>query len=59
MLFVLDRMTGKSLLPIEERAVPQSKIPGEQTSPTQPFPKYDVLAPQKFRPTMPGPHACG
>jgi quinoprotein glucose dehydrogenase len=46
--FVLDRRTGKSLLPIEERAVPQSKIPGEQTSPTQPFPKYDVLAPQKF-----------
>jgi quinoprotein glucose dehydrogenase len=46
--FVLDRETGKSLLPIEERAVPQSKIPGEQTSATQPFPKYDVLAPQKF-----------
>jgi quinoprotein glucose dehydrogenase len=46
--FVLDRATGKSLLPIEERPVPQSKIPGEQTSATQPFPKYDVLAPQKF-----------
>jgi len=46
--FVLDRVTGKSLLPIEERPVPQSKVPGEQTSPTQPFPKYDVLAPQKF-----------
>lgn len=46
--FVLDRMTGKSLLPIEERPVPQSTVPGEQTSPTQPFPKYDVLAPQKF-----------
>ncbi len=46
--FVLDRMTGKSLLPIEERPVPQSKVPGEQTSLTQPFPKYDVLAPQKF-----------
>jgi quinoprotein glucose dehydrogenase len=46
--FVLDRMTGKSLLPIEERPVPQSKVPGEQTSATQPFPKYDVLAPQKF-----------
>lgn len=46
--FVLDRMTGKSLLPIEERPVPQSKVPGEQSSPTQPFPKYDVLAPQKF-----------
>jgi quinoprotein glucose dehydrogenase len=46
--FVLDRVTGKSLLPIEERPVPQSKVPGEQSSPTQPFPKYDVLAPQKF-----------
>lgn len=46
--FVLDRETGKSLLPIEERPVPQSNVPGEQTSPTQPFPKYDVLAPQKF-----------
>jgi quinoprotein glucose dehydrogenase len=46
--FVLDRETGKSLLPIEERPVPQSKVPGEQSSPTQPFPKYDVLAPQKF-----------
>ncbi len=47
-LFVLDRVTGKSLLPIEERAVPRSRVPGEETSPTQPFPKYDVLAPQKF-----------
>jgi len=46
--FVLDRMTGKSLLPIEERPVPQSRVPGEKTSATQPFPKYDVLAPQKF-----------
>ena len=46
--FVLDRLTGKSLLPIEERPVPQSRVPGEQTSATQPFPKYDVLAPQKF-----------
>jgi quinoprotein glucose dehydrogenase len=47
-VFVLDRETGKSLLPVEERPVPQSKVPGEQTWPTQPFPKYDVLAPQKF-----------
>jgi quinoprotein glucose dehydrogenase len=46
--FVLDRMTGKSLLPVEERPVPQSRVPGEQASATQPFPKYDVLAPQKF-----------
>jgi quinoprotein glucose dehydrogenase len=47
-LFVLDRETGKPLLPVEERPVPKSKVPGEEASPTQPFPKYDVLAPQKF-----------
>jgi quinoprotein glucose dehydrogenase len=46
--FVLDRETGKSLLPIEERPVPKSRVPGEESSPTQPFPKYDVLAPSKF-----------
>jgi quinoprotein glucose dehydrogenase len=36
--FVFDRETGKPVWPIEERAVPQSNIPGERTSPTQPFP---------------------
>src|SRR5579883_251375 len=46
--FVLDRETGKSLLPIEERPVPKSRVPGEESSPTQPFPLYDTLAPQKF-----------
>lgn len=37
-VFVFDRVTGKSLFPIAERAVPQSTVPGEQTSQTQPFP---------------------
>jgi quinoprotein glucose dehydrogenase len=37
-LFVLDRKTGEPLWPIEERPVPQSDVPGEFTSPTQPFP---------------------
>jgi quinoprotein glucose dehydrogenase len=37
-VFVLDRMTGKPLFDVEERPVPQSKISGEQTWPTQPFP---------------------
>jgi len=46
--FVLDRDTGKSLLPIEERAVPKSRVPGEEASPTQPFPLYDTLAPSKL-----------
>jgi quinoprotein glucose dehydrogenase len=36
--FVLDRETGKPIWPIEERPVPQSTVPGERTSPTQPFP---------------------
>ena len=37
-LFVFDRVTGQPVWPIEERAVPQSDVPGEKTSPTQPFP---------------------
>ena len=36
--YVFNRETGKPLWPIEERAVPQSDIAGELTSPTQPFP---------------------
>lgn len=36
--YVLDRRTGAPVWPIEERAVPQSAVPGERTSPTQPFP---------------------
>jgi quinoprotein glucose dehydrogenase len=37
-LYVLDRTNGKPVWPIEERAVPSSSVPGEHTSPTQPFP---------------------
>jgi len=37
-LFVLDRRTGTPLIPVEERAVPKSDVPGEDASPTQPFP---------------------
>ena len=37
-LYVFDRETGKPVWPIEERPVPQSDVPGEKTSPTQPFP---------------------
>ena len=37
-LYVFDRVTGEPVWPIEERAVPQSDVPGEKTSPTQPFP---------------------
>ena len=37
-VFVLDRVTGKPVWPIEERPVPKSTVPGEVTSPTQPYP---------------------
>ena len=36
--FVFDRATGEPVWPIEERPVPQTDVPGEKTSPTQPFP---------------------
>jgi quinoprotein glucose dehydrogenase len=37
-LYVFDRVSGKPIWPIEERAVPQSDVPGEKTAATQPFP---------------------
>ena len=37
-LFILDRATGTPLIPVEERPVPASDVPGEMASPTQPFP---------------------
>jgi len=37
-LFVLNRLTGESLFPVEERPVPQTDLSGEEASPTQPFP---------------------
>lgn len=41
-IFVLDRETGEPLHPVEESSVLQSDVPGEQTSPTQPFPKLKL-----------------
>jgi quinoprotein glucose dehydrogenase len=38
LMFIFDRVTGKPIYGVEERPVPQSNVPGEQTSPTQPFP---------------------
>ncbi len=37
-VYVFDRRTGAPVWPIEERPVPQTDVPGEKTSPTQPFP---------------------
>ncbi|MEX1197230.1 MAG: pyrroloquinoline quinone-dependent dehydrogenase [Pseudohongiellaceae bacterium] len=37
-VFVFDRLTGEPVWPIEMRPVPQTDVPGERTSPVQPFP---------------------
>ena len=48
-LYVLNRDTGVPVFPVEERPVPQSDVPGEVTSPTQPFPLAPpALVPQKL-----------
>jgi quinoprotein glucose dehydrogenase len=49
-IFVLDRDTGKPLHPVEERAVPKSDVPGEESHPTQPFPSLPAVVPQKLAP---------
>ena len=48
--FVLDRENGKPLLPVEERPVPHSDVPGELASATQPFPVSGRFTEQKFVP---------
>jgi len=48
-VWVFDRVTGEPLWPIEERPVPRSDMPGEETWPTQPFPlQPPPFARQKF-----------
>ncbi len=44
MLFAFDRDSGEPIHEIEERPVPQSTVPGEITSPTQPFSTIEALA---------------
>jgi quinoprotein glucose dehydrogenase len=48
-VYVFNRVTGAPLWPIEERPVPKSDVPGEESWPTQPFPtKPPPFARQKF-----------
>ncbi|MBV8841257.1 MAG: pyrroloquinoline quinone-dependent dehydrogenase [Bryobacterales bacterium] len=37
MVFILDRLTGKPIYPVEERPAPKSTVPGEVSWPTQPY----------------------
>jgi glucose dehydrogenase len=48
-VWVFNRVTGEPLWPVEERPVPRSDMPNEETWPTQPFPLYPPpFARQKF-----------
>jgi len=65
LLYVLDRDTGKPVFPVEERPVPQSDVPGEKTSPTQPFPlappplaAHTLTADEAWGPTPEDREAC-
>ena len=42
--YILDRVTGKPLIGIDERAVPQE--PRQKTAATQPYPRGDAIVPQ-------------
>ena len=49
LLFVLNRLTGKPIFPIDEKPVPKSDVAGEQSSPTQPWPTTPVATtPDQF-----------
>ena len=56
-VWILDRTNGKPIWPVEERPVPQSDVPGEQSWPTQPFPTHvPVYTRQKFTADMVNPY---
>ena len=56
-LYVFDRVTGAPIWPIEERPVPKSDVPGEQSWPTQPFPtKPPAFSRQTFTADDINPH---
>jgi quinoprotein glucose dehydrogenase len=51
LIFTLARDTGQPVIPVDERPVPQDGAPGEQLSPTQPFPRLPrPLSPSTIKP---------
>jgi quinoprotein glucose dehydrogenase len=44
-LFVLDRRSGRPLLPVTEQAAPQGATPGERSAPTQPVSALSLAPP--------------
>src|SRR6266852_5958115 len=65
LLYVLHRDTGQPVFPVDERPVPQSDVPGEAASPTQPFPAappplaaHQMAADDAWGPTPEDREAC-
>jgi quinoprotein glucose dehydrogenase len=54
MVYVLNRDDGRPVFPITERPVPQSDVPGEMTSPTQPFSSLPAVSPLSLDPAAVG-----
>ncbi|MBL7696927.1 MAG: PQQ-binding-like beta-propeller repeat protein [Chitinophagaceae bacterium] len=53
LVFIFNRETGEPIFPIEERPVPASTVPGEESWPTQPFPTKPLpLCRQHFDESM-------
>lgn len=51
-LYILNRETGEPIYEIEERAMPASEVPGEETWPTQPIPVHTpALARVSYNPS--------
>ncbi len=48
LVYVLNRDTGESIFPIEERAVPTDGLPGEKPYPTQPYPAKPAPLSRQF-----------
>lgn len=48
-LYVLDRRSGKPIMPVDERAVPQGAVAGDSTAQTQPFSALTFLPPQHLQ----------
>jgi quinoprotein glucose dehydrogenase len=42
-IFVLDRRTGRPIVPVDERKVPEGPAPGDRLSPTQPFSRLSLM----------------
>ena len=43
-LYILDRRTGRSLTPVEDRPTPRGGVEPEERAPTQPFSRFHTLA---------------